>query len=48
MNKLDEDFEEWKPLLKFIMEYKLLQKENEQLRSQIQYLEAQVYGGKTK
>jgi regulator of replication initiation timing len=48
ISKLDSDFEEWKPLLKHIMENKLLKTENEQLRSQIKHLEAQVYGGTTK
>ena len=48
MTQIDEDFEDWKPLLKFIMEYKLLQKENQQLREQIKHLESQVYGGTTK
>jgi hypothetical protein len=46
--KLDEDFEDWKPLLRHIMENKLLKEENEQLKSQIKHLEAQVYGGTTK
>jgi regulator of replication initiation timing len=48
INKLDLDFEEWKPLLKHIMENKLLKAENEQLRNQIKHLESQVYGGTTK
>ena len=48
ISKIDETFEEWKPILKHIMEYKLLQQENETLRSQIRFLEQQVYGGKTK
>ena len=46
--KINEDFEEWTPLLAFIMKYKLLEKENEQLRNQIKHLESQVYGGTTK
>lgn len=46
--KLDEDFEDWKPLLRHIMENRLLKEENEQLKNQIKHLEAQVYGGTTK
>ena len=48
MNQIDEDFEDWRPLLKFIMESKRLKEENEMLRSQIKHLESQVYGGTTK
>ena len=48
MNLADKDFEDWKPLLKFIMENKLLKEENEMLRSQVKHLESQVYGGTTK
>lgn len=44
----DQEFEDWKPLLKFIMEYKLLKQENETLKNQIKNLETQVYGGSTK
>ena len=47
-SKLDEDFEEWKPFLKHLMEHKLLKDENEQLKNQIKHLESQVYGGSTK
>jgi regulator of replication initiation timing len=48
VDKIDIAFEEWKPLLKHIMENKLLKAENKQLREQIQHLERQVYGGSTK
>ena len=47
-NKIDLDFEEWKPLLRHIMENKLLKQENEMLKSQIKHLETQIYGGTTK
>ena len=47
-NKIDEDFEEWAPLLLHLIECNRLKAENEQLRNQIKHLEAQVYGGSTK
>lgn len=43
-----EDFEDWKPLLQFIMKYKLLDEENKRLKDHIRHLESQVYGGTTK
>jgi hypothetical protein len=33
---IDEEFEEWKPLLKFIMEYRLLLEENQKLKEQLE------------
>ena len=48
MNKLDQEFEEWTPLLLHLIECNKLKTENEQLRSQIKHLESQVYGGTTK
>ena len=48
ISKLDLDLKEWKPLLRHIMQNKLLKEENEMLRSQIKHLENQVYGGTTK
>ena len=48
MNKLDENFEEWAPFLKHLVEHNRLKKENEQLKNQIKHLESQVYGGTTK
>ena len=47
-NQITEDFEEWTPLLLHLLECNRLKLENEQLRSQIKHLEAQVYGGSTK
>jgi hypothetical protein len=48
MNQLDEDFEEWTPLLLHLLEVNRLKAENEMLKSQIKHLESQVYGGTTK
>ncbi len=48
MSQLDEDFEEWTPLLLHLVEVNRLKAENEQLRNQIKHLESQVYGGTTK
>jgi len=48
MNKIDEDFEEWAPLLLHLVENNQLKKENEMLRNQIKHLESQVYGETTK
>jgi hypothetical protein len=48
MNQLNEDFEEWTPLLLHLLEFNRLKEENEQLRNQIKHLESQVYGGSTK
>jgi hypothetical protein len=48
MNNIEEDFEEWAPLLLHLVECNKLKLENEQLRSQIKHLESQVYGGTTK
>jgi hypothetical protein len=47
-NKIDEDFEEWKPFFQHLMEYKRLKEENQQLLKRIKHLESQVYGGTTK
>ena len=48
MIQLNEDFEEWTPLLLHLLEFNRLKEENEQLRNQIKHLESQVYGGSTK
>jgi hypothetical protein len=48
MSQLNEDFEEWTPLLLHLLECNKLKAENEQLRNQIKHLESQVYGGTTK
>ncbi len=48
MEKLEQDFEEWTPLLLHLLESNRLKAENEQLRNQIKHLESQVYGGTTK
>jgi hypothetical protein len=48
MSQIDEDFEEWAPFLLHLLEHNRLKQENDQLRSQIKHLEAQVYGGTTK
>ena len=48
VSRLDKDFEEWKPLLKMIMEFNLKKQEVETLREQIRHLEQQLYGGSTK
>lgn len=45
---INEDFEEWTPLLLHLLEFNRLKEENEQLRNQIKHLESQVYGGSTK
>jgi hypothetical protein len=45
---IEEDFEQWTPLLLHLLEFNRLKKENEQLRNQIRHLENQVYGGTTK
>jgi hypothetical protein len=36
MNAIDEEFEEWKPFLKFIMEYRILLEENQKLKEQLE------------
>ena len=48
MSQVNEDFEEWTPLLLHLLECNRLKLENEQLRNQIKHLETQVYGGTTK
>jgi SMC interacting uncharacterized protein involved in chromosome segregation len=48
VKQIDKDFEEWKPLLKMIMEFKQKKEEVEILREQIRHLEQQIYGGSTK
>lgn len=48
MSQIDEDFQEWAPLLLHLVECNKLKEENEQLRNQIKHLESQVYGGTTK
>jgi hypothetical protein len=48
VDKIDQDFEEWTPLLQHLLECNKLQEENKQLREQIKHLESQVYGGSTK
>ena len=48
MSQVDEDFEEWTPLLLHLLEFNRLKEENEMLRNQIKHLESQVYGGSTK
>jgi hypothetical protein len=48
VDKIDQDFEEWTPLLMHLLECNKLQEENKQLREQIKHLESQVYGGSTK
>lgn len=47
-DQINEDFEEWAPLLLHLVEVNRLKQENEQLRNQIKHLESQVYGGSTK